>query len=52
MKKIRLAEENTDTPENIQVDLVNFPPTLRQHLVQKHAGFTSSAASSHLISFG
>jgi hypothetical protein len=33
-------------------DLLNFPPGFRQDIVIRSAGFTTSAGSSHLLSFG
>jgi hypothetical protein len=35
-----------------QADLLNFPPAFRKDIVIRSAGFTTSAGSSHLLSFG
>ncbi|MCH5600863.1 metallophosphoesterase family protein, partial [Niabella ginsengisoli] len=36
---------------DLETDITAYPPTLRQRLVNKYAGFTSSAAANHLLTF-
>lgn len=36
---------------DFEADITAYPPTLRQRLVNKYAGFTSSAAANHLLTF-
>ncbi|HSF52779.1 MAG TPA: hypothetical protein VLA71_03455, partial [Algoriphagus sp.] len=44
---------NTDggAAQEHEADMVNYPPYFRQRLVNKFAGFSSQAASNHLLSF-
>ncbi|WP_346236782.1 hypothetical protein ABDK00_013925 [Niabella insulamsoli] len=37
--------------QDLEADITAYPPTLRQRLVNKYAGFTSSAAANHLLTF-
>lgn len=37
--------------KDLESDITAYPPTLRQRLVSKYAGFSSSAAINHLLTF-
>ncbi|MFT4094008.1 MAG: hypothetical protein QM640_10235 [Niabella sp.] len=48
----KMKIKNGDNPEQeFETDITTYPPMFRQRLVNKFAGFTSSAALNHLLTF-
>src|SRR5690242_10229492 len=43
------GDDNSE--KDLEADITSYPPTLRQRLVSKYAGFSSSAAINHLLTF-
>jgi hypothetical protein len=48
---VRVDRPKDGTVADVEVDITTWPPYLRQGLMTDIAGFTSTAASSHVISF-
>jgi hypothetical protein len=48
-EKMRI--KGTGPVEELEADVVNYPPFFRERLLNKYAGFSSQAAINHLISF-
>ncbi|MDR8391882.1 alkaline phosphatase D family protein [Aliifodinibius sp. S!AR15-10] len=44
--------DNGNGAQEIEADIVSFPPYLRKHLMSHFAGFSSGSAHSHLVTFG
>lgn len=49
-EKMKINPDSGATQEH-EADMVNYPPFFRQRLVNRYAGFSSQAASNHLLSF-
>jgi hypothetical protein len=45
-------DKSDGTTEEIEIDITNFPPYLRQDVISEIAGMSSGSASNHVISFG
>ncbi len=45
-------EDDTGTTQEVDADITNFPPYLRQNLIIEAANMSSAAAANHIISFG
>lgn len=52
LETVQIRAGNNDPIRTVDTGVTNFPPLFRQHVLTRYAGFTSGAASSHLISFG
>ncbi|MEZ5042476.1 MAG: hypothetical protein R2828_21425 [Saprospiraceae bacterium] len=50
-EKVQIQDADSGSATEHVVDTYDIPPFLRSHLIATKAGFTSSAADSHLISF-
>ncbi len=48
---VKIKRSNGKIKE-VEADIINFPPYLRQRLLTENAGFSSGSASNHVISFG
>jgi hypothetical protein len=49
-EKMKIKGEDNQE-KDLEADITAYPPTLRQRLVSKYAGFSSSAAINHLLTF-
>lgn len=48
---VQIRKNNSDPIQTVEADIVNFPVFLRQNLMNEYAGFSSTDADCHLITF-